>query len=45
MKKIIKLLKAILAELKYIRECRVKELKKSGIVPPGEPDPDNDPDQ
>ena len=44
MKKIVKLLKAILEELSYIRECRVIELRKNGIVPPGTPPDKDDPE-
>jgi len=40
-----KLLRAILAELVYIRKCRVCELQAQSITPPpGEPDPENDPE-
>ena len=45
MKKIKNLLTAILAELRYMRKCRVVELNAKSIVPPGTPPPDKDPEE
>lgn len=45
MKKIKNLLTAILAELRYMRKCRVVELNAKSIIPPGTPPPDKDPEE
>lgn len=44
MKKVVKLLKQILAELRYMRKCRVIEMEAQSIVPPGEPPEEDDPE-